>query len=119
MVTEKRASLTWCKVPVNRSGPQKGTKRTAEQYQTFPFYIALWGVIVGAALRGRPSVEVCIEWGGHGGPPLQIVLRLYILHLGRGHKQVVDSIQVAGVEEADLNLAFAAIGGLKYFDLRP
>jgi hypothetical protein len=41
VVAEKRASLTWCKGPVNRSGPQKGTKRTYEEDKNLQFYIAL------------------------------------------------------------------------------
>ena len=32
-------------------------------------------LFVGAALRGRPSVEFA-RWGGHGGPPLQLLLNL-------------------------------------------
>ena len=42
---------------------------------------------------------------------------LYALHLGGRCDQVIDSIKVSAVEEADFNLAAAAFGGLKYSDL--
>ena len=43
---------------------------------------------------------------------------LYILHLCWRHEQIVDTIQVSGVEKTDFDLASATLGGLKYFDLR-
>jgi hypothetical protein len=42
---------------------------------------------------------------------------LYALHLGGRCDQVIDSIEVSAVEEADFNLAAAAFGSLKYSDL--
>ena len=43
--------------------------------------------------------------------------QLYDLHLCRGHEEAVDAIEVARVEEADLDLASAAVSRLKNLDL--
>jgi len=48
---------------------------------------------------------------------LQSSSRLYVLHLGGGHEQIVDSIKVVRIEEVDFDLASATLS-LKYFDLR-